>query len=328
MQKRKVLKSEYVPRANSLKVKRVTLQKQREKRLKRIFFFLFFVMIFSALLYLLLSPRFYISSFSIETKNDVFRGKAELVVKEYMEEKTLYLFPHKNIFLFSSSSVEEKLKASFSKISSVSVGKEISSKKISLETHAPLYKVISRNGNIFYISDQGIVYRDSEEDRELLTITEEARTISSLNASSSFAGISFAGAHTSDFLFSFESSESQSLPPDIFNKINFYKEKFRAARLPILSITFYKEGIVALSLKDGEVRIDFTEKETEVWGRFSAALAHEKFSQRLRARESEIEYIDLRFGSKIFYKFQNSTPLSSETAASSSLILTPSSVTH
>jgi hypothetical protein len=55
--------------------------------------------------------------------------------------------------------------------------------------------------------------------------------------------------------------------------------------------------------KEGILRIDLKNNLETVFSRYDSALSNPKFKDLYEEKISSLEYIDLRFGSKIFYKF-------------------------
>lgn len=295
MKKRDVLNS---PRLSELR-------KYRRKNFRNKIYLL--ILAFSAVFFLLA----YVSRLpSVNTNSvEIIGNKVEdtnaikLAVNEELAGHYVWFFPKTNIFFYPKSAIKNKLEDSFKRLKNVSLSIKdrktltisVDERKAiytwcgsSLPTNADLSELSSGNKKCYFLDEAGYVFDEAPY----------------------FSG---------DVYFKFYGNfkEQARVPSGQF----FYKEIFR-------KLISFKESLETLNLKPthmyvmdtGDVKIylsSTTQRDTTpeiifkidsdfqtIVENIDAALSTEPFQTSFKKKYSSLEYIDLRFGNKVYYKFR------------------------
>lgn len=103
--------------------------------------------------------------------------------------------------------------------------------------------------------------------------------------------------------------------------LSVFKKRLPSQNISLSSSTLMPNGDMKIFLKNtkeevGYLYVNTKDNVEEVWTTFASILISDKFKNLLDNNLSKLNYIDLRFKNKVFYKFDQENSL----AASSSLI--------
>ncbi len=73
----------------------------------------------------------------------------------------------------------------------------------------------------------------------------------------------------------------------------------------VLSVYYDNYGDVYLYLERGEIRLNVSNDLDIVWNDYLSALGDNKLSSKLKNERDNLDYLDLRFPNKLFYKFKS-----------------------
>ncbi|OGZ04730.1 MAG: hypothetical protein A2648_02720 [Candidatus Lloydbacteria bacterium RIFCSPHIGHO2_01_FULL_41_20] len=212
-----------------------------------------------------------------------------------LEEKYFYLIPKKNFLLYPRSGIENSLSSSFKRISKISVGyKSLKTPRIivvKIEERMPAYlwcgesKLVEtrKPPECYFVDRDGYVFDKAPTFSENVFIILYGNLMDEEDAS--IGGV--------------------FLSRDDFASLS--KFIYRTSSLGLISTSLIKKddgdydlelaraGKISFSLKDG------TEKNIS---NLESALGTDPLKTNLATKPDALEYIDLRFGNKIFFKFR------------------------
>lgn len=276
---------------------KTTLPPKRSIRRLRIFRHSAYIFLFLA--FLLVGITYFIFLDAIQIKSIVFRGLESIEeeeirksVRDLLNGRELFLFPKSNIFLASSKEIENNLLKKFPHIGSIDVNKDFFPAGLSLTIkERALWVILCRvelvrgepNESIeecYYMDKEGIIFGHSPQfSGTLITkIKDFASTAPSLLSSP-------LRARELDYIRVFKDGE------------NMFEE------LRGLQFVFDDESRDSFEIKTAEgwrVILDVNADPKELLENLLLSLREEIKGKRLN-----LDYIDLRLGNKIFYKFKN-----------------------
>ncbi|MBU3668906.1 MAG: FtsQ-type POTRA domain-containing protein [Candidatus Taylorbacteria bacterium] len=202
------------------------------------------------------------------------------IVDESLSGKYLLLFPKKNGFLYPKNEIVENIQNRYPRVSSVKVFTEsFSTLNVRIEERK---QIASWCGAItcYEVDGGGYIYAEAEPTEGILI----------------FKGLE---EHIGSKPIGVEMLETE-----IFNEILEVTSKMAEINLPVREVEFRSRDEVYfwVSGKDSK-RVIFTsrKKYTEAFENLSAALKSKAF-----ASSTDFEYIDTRFGNKVFYRVNQS----------------------
>jgi len=262
----------------------------RRKRRSFLFTFFIFIIIFSLLVagvtYLLKRQEVMIQNIVLNGNVTVSTEELENFIREELKGNYFLIFPRSSIFIYPRSLIEEGILFKFKKIEKAEVSfNSFNSILVSVEERQPSALWCGENrldGAIpecFFLDEKGLLYTNSP----------------------SFTG---------DIYFRFygplgegSSVGQQFLPTKTFQGMLFFLQSLRESGIHPVELAVGNEEDYELYLENG-TQVLFAQDEdlTFVLDNLQTTL----FSDELKERNTiDIDYIDLRFGNKVYYKFIN-----------------------
>ncbi|MEK7558258.1 MAG: hypothetical protein AAB507_00300 [Patescibacteria group bacterium] len=270
-------------------------RKRRIEFLKKSALFLCIVALFgSGVVALLRYDKLFITDVEILGEETLDPGKLKTRVTDILEEKYFYLIPKKNLFFYPKSMIGRDLSISFRRISKISVAyKSLKNPRtivVRIKERTPSYlwcgesktATKEKTPECYFVDDGGFVFDRAPTFSENVFIVFYGKII---NGENNLIGSMF-------------------LPKDDFSSLS--KFIYRTSSLGLISASLIKKddgdyelllvpaGKILFSLKNG------TEKNIS---NLESALGTDPLKTNLATKRGALEYIDLRFGNKIFFKF-------------------------
>lgn len=207
-------------------------------------------------------------------------------VKNIISDSYLGLFTKSNIFLYPEKNIEKTLAASFPAIKSIHSNLENwYTLNLSVEERVPsaLWCQSVASTDCFYLDSDGLIFSPAPvfSDNIFLKFTGGQITASS----SPIVGKNF-------------------LPPDEFRRIAFFLESLLPLGLVATSLQIDGDDYQIQLKAGGRLIIKTTGDLSVILENLRTILRSNNLTQAL-ARGGVIDYIDLRYGNKVFYKFEN-----------------------
>lgn len=302
-------------------------EKSNKRFKKRCIFCLIFSLLFAfSLIYLLFFTRiFLIKNIKIDGLTRVSKEEVEKIVKEQLDTKNVGIFPEKNIIVFSKKKLIKSLNSyNFSKI--IIKKGLFSSIKIEIEEREIAY-ILKESGSFYYldkeaniISEQKICIENIEEQpldyveninaEEISTSTENTVNSDEQTRKCQIAEEDFLKDKYYPLIESLDqrvdlerkyakiSKEYLNFATRLYNDLGIESD-FRVKNFIIdeskdtIKIRLFNDVLVFFSLKD-----DYEVQR----GRFLVLRDQYLLKNDHKNALNELEYIDIRYGDKIYYK--------------------------
>ncbi len=270
---------------------RATQQKRKRRAIQSLTFFLFFVGCIGLLGFVSWRPEMNISRITILGNSTL----AEEDIRGFLEKKLTggyaYVFSRANVFLFQPQSVEKELREQFQKIKEVDVSREnLTSVIVTLTERKPYY----------LWCDLVVVATDDDAQKESCYFLD-------------IDGLAFAPApyFSGNVYFTFEKSFGEESPigrrlfdEGEFKRFISFRNALREMNLEASTLQFAENGDSSFVLTRGGVILfhsqqDFTVLADSLRVTFDA----EQFIKKQKSGH-DLEYIDLRFDNKVYYRFE------------------------
>lgn len=275
--------------------RRKLLKNARQKRVRknvRVYSFyvaggiILFALIVGGLAYGAHRPEVLISSVRVEGAEVADTSDIAMRAEKALSGSYFFFFPKANFFLYSENAITRDVSGSDTRIKDVRVERDGNALVVSVSEHAPAYLWCNTTGERTAgaedIADEKCFFANSEG-----YIFAEAP---------SFSGHVYTVLRGPLYGEGADPRGKRYLPIEQFTKISELISLLSVQNVSAQSVRAMGSGDFAVVVKDG----------TEV--RFSIAQDAERLSENLQSAAAvlfdtkNIEYIDLRFGNKVFYK--------------------------
>ena len=249
---------------------------------KLTFLFLIPLFIFVSLIALFYVPYFRIKKISIEGNSSIDSAKIMADVSNYLTGKNFKIFPRDNFFIMPKKEFIDSLLKEFPRLKTVSLIKNFPnsiSLKVTERNNEALFCFKNKDEGCAFIDQDGFVFDKAPyfSAGVYLTFLEEATTTWKL-----------------DF---------QVISEEQFKKIIDFKNLLTEENPPIggkiLQIIIKKEGIYELQTNEGwSILLNEKNDSQLTYQNLKTTL------DQIKEKRRNLDYIDLRFGNKVFYKFK------------------------
>ena len=244
----------------------------------RFFWLMFFVLLFSgAIVYgITFASLVQIKKIHIYGAESIKREEIEDLVWEGVDQKIL-LFPTKSIFFTNNQKIEENLSKKFPKISQVNLKRQIpDSVVIEMKERKPLYVFCKDSGPCFYLDERGVIFEEIFPDAISLLRIKDMRNLEVKLGSKVAEDQLLNGIKTIESKL----KEKTELSPQ---EIILFEEK--------MEVQTSQNFLIYFNPKE-----DIEKQVQKLILTFENEIPQEK-------REN-LDYIDLRFGDKVYYKYK------------------------
>jgi hypothetical protein len=286
MQKRNVLNS---PRLTELKKRR------RKVVINKILLSLLgLVIVFFLLTYLSCLKNLNITEIQVTGNEIVDTEEVQTATREETAGKYLWLFPKTNILIYPQNSIKDKLQNKFGRIKNVD---------LSIENNKTLIiNITERVAKYTWCGDTPVVGRPTSESSPQCFFLDEEGYI--FDAAPYFSGevyFKFFGRPTPEDNFFFKQN---------FEQLASFKDALVKLGLKPTSLYVASDGDVEINLLSGssaitppKVIFKLDADMQNIKENLEAALNTEPLKSDMKKKYSTLEYIDLRFGNKVYNKF-------------------------
>lgn len=246
------------------------------KKLTFLFLIPLFVFVFiTALFYV---PYFRIKKISIEGNSSIDSAKIMADVSNYLTGKNFKIFPRNNFLIMPKKEIIDSLLKEFPRLKTVSLSKNF--------PDAIFVKVEERNNEALFCfqnKDEGCAFIDQNG-----FVFERAPYFS--------AGVylSFLNEATTTWKLDF-----QAVPEEQFKKLVDFNNLLTEENIKILQIIIKKENIYELQTSEDWYILLNEQNDSQItYQNLKITL------DQIKDKRKNLNYIDLRFGNKVFYKFK------------------------
>lgn len=260
--------------------------KRKKFFLKALFLFVLFLIISAGVVWSLYIPKLKIQKISVEGAEILSVEKIIANISDSIKSKYIFIIPKNHILIASKEEIANNLLSSFPRIKELTVNKNFPNSLaiiIKERQSAALLCGGENNppagGECAYIDEDGFVFEKAPYfSGEIFLKFFDERDVGNL---------------VTTWKLSF-----QVVPKDQFRKLIDFKNYLFRENIKIPSINLKKDGIYELQTNEGWV-ILLNERND-----FRIAFENLKtaLDSSIKENQKNLEYIDLRFGNKVFYK--------------------------
>lgn len=253
-------------------------RKQKNKKIKVYAILFLVVLLLCGLVYVSRLPKFQITETQISGLKFLETHDIQKHVDEQLSAYVLWFIPRSNIFLFSKKELNDDLYENPA-ISSVKISKNFfNTLEIEIEEHKKqsLYCINDLNEECYYINQEGMVYGQVDE-----YVTPEQEII---------------------FYVPYKKIELKDtlIETDLYKTVFNFIKSADQLQIKIGKVYLQEDGIIELKTRNGITL------KTSIFDNFEKDFLNltALFEKEILDQNSfeNVEYIDLRFGNKVFYK--------------------------
>ena len=245
------------------------------------------------------SPRFSVQEVRVAGANEISQDILRYYVDTRLHDGRQAFFSRANIFLYPRSSIEHAVVEFFPRIKSVKISREslfATAITVSIEereTFARWCTLMLGTGNgeeCYFLGENGFIFARA---------TSSAKTLSSYVFR---GGLPAMPAHAGQTgLSSTTAAIGQQYLPGSFAGVLALLDRLGQAGFSSSEIVAKDDQDFSVRLQQGfEIRVSYGADVGALVKNLELILA----SEPLRGKESELEYVDLRFGNRVYYKLK------------------------
>ena len=265
----------------------------KKKRNRKYLYGTFFIAVF--FIFILVSNSSFVRINNIVINSADSESESQNIktsIDEYLGKKHAFVLSNNNIFYLSKKRLSKTLFENHSDIEDFSIRKSgLHNISIDIKTRTPVFKISSLENT--YIGTLGYVYKDSLFSTTTINISESEFDISS--------------GQSDKKTYDFENSISEKLDEESFSNLLFATKELKNKNFFIREIVVHPYNDASFIVTDGggEIRVNLLDNQDDVFSVFSSAKKVEPLRNHIIKKLNDLEYIDLRFGNKVFFKFKN-----------------------
>lgn len=287
---------------------KVQFNKNSEERRKRRTKFLFIALLL--IIVFLVGMVAFLRKESFQVVNVEVVGARALSARDIIQQARqdfsgnyAWVIPKSNILLFSKREVRSLLMNQFPGIESLTIDfKDKNSIRIEITEKDPTDIWCTNQGDCYFIDGTGLIYKKAPTFSDGVYIRFTGSTIDM----------------PTDVI------RSRFTSVELFTRLRSFVEQLNRIPLSVTGITLGPQGDINLTIDRiktytlGNTTQLLITQETDlatINDNISILLNDKTFTNGLIAKASELETIDFRFPAKIYYKFKNGTPVSSDSSS-------------
>ena len=263
----------------------MAVRRRRARLMSGILILIIFTIAIFGLSWFLSQPFVVINNLTVSGNSLVTASDIIAAVKNILTDSYLGLFTKSNIFIYPEKTIRQTLTATFPAIKDIRGNiKSWQTLQLSVEERAPfaLWCRTIDATDCFYLDDDGLIFSTAAIFSDSIFLKFSGGQIS---ASSSPIGKNF-------------------LPSDEFRRLNFFLDSLAPLNLMPASLIAGVDEYQIYLKNGGRLIISIADDLSKVLENLETILRSDNLKKAL-ARGGVIDYIDLRYGNKVFYKFKN-----------------------
>lgn len=243
-------------------------------------FSIFFVLVGGSILFLLISGRFQFNNVSLSGNASISSDEILHSVDMYLTERVLWFFPRSNVFLFHPSALEAHIRKEFPRVAEASVSRSYSRELTLRISERSPWGLYCKTDSIdcFYIAEDGVLTAEAPH----LTGSAVFR-IRDYRARSAFFLLGDTAINESDAAY-------------IQQLVGFLMHQYNVSVREIALGRVFEDQTELITKEGWWVLFDERTNKERAFENLSLVL-----SQQITDR-ADLEYVDIRFEGKVFYK--------------------------
>jgi len=271
-------------------------RKKRNAKIKKVgIIFLIFILFITGLSLLSTNKKINIQTVNINGNNVLIKNDILKVVDQELVGKYLFLFPKRNSFIYPGQKIKNSLLESFNRISDVQIAKDdLTTITISIKERTGIYLFCDQEGSeeeaedCYYIDDVGLIFSEAPY----------------------FSGNIYFKFYDNRKDKSHKIGENFIDKDEFVRLVNFkkYLDQYiiRSNALILKNNEEYEFVLDKMADEDQFPKI-FINKNSDfekILNNLLSAIETEPFASEYKKNYNNLEYIDLRFENKVYYKFK------------------------
>lgn len=264
-----------------MKIKRRTLQQIR----KWFFIFLGIGLITFLWFGYFRTDFFLITTYNIEGVTDEERSEITPILAEEAKKYTWKIFPHNRLLTYSNESIMGVIATVVPEAGNIQIRpKGLHTLEIGVTKHEPVFRTESGKG----VTGGGIIFSTRKDISSYPILSVASSTISSVEIN--------------DLIFS-----KFSIEENLLKDMQDFGTKISDVIFPVAAITIDLNRDISFIDSRGVSRVLITEDTDmkKAWSTLVSAIDTDPLKTKLKESISLLEYLDIRFGNKVFYKFSD-----------------------
>jgi hypothetical protein len=238
---------------------------------------------------LFVTSLFSITTYELVGVPDMYKDAVTTKVTEVAQQKIIKILPGNRIFSYKKLAMKEAVVSVLPNTKSVAViPMGLHTLRIKVESHTPFLRIDDTHA----ITKEGVVYTELNDIRTLLQLSLATTSVQKTSKEDGVTTVTIEGV-TEERLASISS---------LISKVNSII--FTVSRIDIDSL-----GDISLYDERGISRVTFAwaQDVEKVWSNLVSAVDTDPLKAKLATHKDALEYLDARFGNKVFFKFTNDT---------------------
>lgn len=222
-------------------------------------------------------PRINVSEVSVTGVRELPQRVVEAFAENILNNGSFKIFSRNNIFLYPRSKIEREILSEFPRAMAASVS--LSSIKdpsvvVEIKEREPHSLWCRSERDCFFLDETGFIFSEAE-------------------------GVTLGGGNIFTGGFVGDSPVGSVLLPNHFSRVTKLIESVRGLGINVKSLDILNDTDFSITDSEGmQLRVSFSQSNDEIVSNLKAILGSSAI------KDKDIEYIDLRFGNRVYYKFK------------------------
>ena len=250
------------------------------------------IIFFGAIYIYLQSDVFTIKSYEIQGVNEVVRIRIDQQLHDAAHKKTFGVLPNNKIFTYSNTNIITIVRTNVYDVATIDmrpVG--LHTVRISITLLTPLFRLEGKEA----ITESGIIFTTDKD----LSMYPHVTVASSTKQTIKIQGLPFTVLTV----------DGKNLDAPFLNSLSLLSSKVTSLVFPVTDILIEETGDISLFDVHGKSKVIFLEDmdQKKVWSTLVSALDTDPLKTKLATDKGKLEYLDVRYGNKVFYRFSDMT---------------------
>lgn len=253
-------------------------RKARIVKIRLIIGVIFVAILFAGSIFFLNHKSMHIENILVEGQKNVQKEKVESIIRDSLEGRYLWMYSRSNIFFYPRRVIKDNLFEEFYSIENIDLSfVNNHTVRVEISEFSPIAMWCSEEKECYFINDQGLIFV-----KEPLIHTNQFIKY--------FGGID--GDPLGQIFISYK----------YFRDLQDFVKLLRRLEIEVSSIEVEKDEVFNVITKTGaKIIIDSEDSVLNMFDNLQTVMNRDAIN---KAQFGNIEYIDLRFGNRVFYKLK------------------------
>ncbi len=272
--------------------------RRRERNHKRYWWLALLILIIIGVVFIIETPWLQVKTVTVTGNKVVASSELVTLAESLSTGYYFYLIPKNQIFWYPISAIKQQLLTSLPRLQSVEIYRRNFNEvelKVTERSPLALWCVGKDRDNCFFIDEAGLVYAPAPWFSSALFFEVNSTTSPTSLPAEPIPAIYLRK------LVQFAAAGPTFLTATSSEVIRFESAELWPAGDAVFTVRNYNPG----PLLTWQLRINL-DQDLEVAGRNLSSVWHSNtFQQEFKAKRAGLDYVDVRFGNKVFYKFND-----------------------